>query len=77
MWFQNRRTKAKRQVIEDRERSDQNQCLPSSKGMDSQHHSSLSDPNLSPPEQGDDGLYDDDDSDDIYPTDDGHDMKDQ
>lgn len=56
-------------MIEDRERCEKSHALSSSKGLDPQHYSTLSEPNLSPPERRDESSYDDD-SDDLYAAED-------
>ncbi|XP_055928748.1 homeobox protein EMX1-like [Argiope bruennichi] len=75
VWFQNRRTKQKRQVMEDRERDEKNNVLPASKNVDSQYRqSSASESNLSPSGISESvSLCDDDDSDTSYNMEDRND----
>ncbi|GIY55482.1 homeotic protein empty spiracles [Caerostris darwini] len=77
VWFQNRRTKQKRQVMENRERDEKSNILPVSQSMESQHRqSSMSEPNLSPSERSENISLCDDDasyvSDGSYNMDDGN-----
>ncbi|GFQ87342.1 homeotic protein empty spiracles [Trichonephila clavata] len=74
VWFQNRRTKQKRQVMEDRERDEKNNILPVTKsGESQQRQSSSSEHNLSPSGRSESVSLCDDDSNASYNIEDRND----